>query len=538
MSQTSRFFMVRGALAPRAAERRRAQRNLAGVSLCASLLALACSGGGTGSSAPLEPSAAEPTPSDEPRDDESVPQEPALPSDPATTAPDDSAPEPSVEEPAQTPEPAATCTDSLSFDDLYAAISADLLQNDAEDAPFLRYVSLGHRLNQGICSADLDADRAALANALNSLSTESGIAIPEAIDEQRVIYRFDLRDLGWDQPATIGAVAFDDKWEAILATSPYAIEFQGDDAETAKLATQTTVPVLLLDTLIDATVVGDLYYALVGIGASGIDLFTQLGIDFADTPVRAGTSDSGMSTQDTIVQRFDTVQGFYWSRFDIADTTVGQSIFADPFGFGSDVAAALFQLPNGFLAFAIFDATFTAVPDTNVLVDPLQRDGRVHNSVSCRGCHAVGVNPITDQVRPYVESNPLQFDQQTFDDVQEQFLAQTELDEVVGRDNAAYRDALARAGVAGTATDGVSTIYQRFERPVTLDIAAGELGVTPDVLQRDLGTLIAEADPVLATLQTQSLQRVQFESTYLATLCVLLASRENRPLDEVCAAAE
>jgi len=89
-----------------------------------------------------------------------------------------------------------------------------------------------------------------------------------------------------------------------------------------------------------------------------------------------------------------------------------------------------------------------------------------------------------------------------------------------------------------SATDGVSSIYQRFDGAVTLDVAAGELGVTPDALRRDLGTLIADADPALAPLRTQSLQRVQFEAAYLATLCVLLGSSENRPLAEACAAVE
>lgn len=69
--------------------------------------------------------------------------------------------------------PPRRCSDSLSFDELYAAIDADLRSADEEDASFLRYVSLSNRLNQGICPEDLADDRLALFKALNSLSTSS-----------------------------------------------------------------------------------------------------------------------------------------------------------------------------------------------------------------------------------------------------------------------------------------------------------------------------------------------------------------------------
>jgi hypothetical protein len=517
--------------------------NLARGSACAAVLLLAC--GGDGASAPSDDAApAEPAPRAEPPapepeadlDVDPVSPEPE-PSTPAPAEPPPAEPEVGAAPPAE-PEVAARCDNRLSFDDLYAAIDADL-RSEEDDAPFLRYISLSHRFNQGICSEDLAGDRLAMMRALNGLSTEVGIVVPEAIDEAGVIYRIDLRDLGWDQPATVDGVAFDDKWEAIIAASPYAVELEGDDADSAKLAAQTSVPVLFSDALIDATVVGDLYYELIGMGADAFALFAQLGIDFTDVDVRAGTSSSRMSQQDTIIQRFEqgNVQGFYWSRFDVADDNAGQSIFSDPLGFQGDVISSLFTLPNGLLAFALFDAAGLRIADTGVLVDQFQRDGRVRNSVSCSACHAAGVNPITDEVRSYVETNRFEFDADTFGDVDETFVPQPELDEVIQQDAATYRATLERAGLASPAGDPVSTVYQRFDAGVSLAAAAGELGITPDELDRELVALSSEADPALSVLRTQDLGREQFEAAYLPTLCALQISSDNQPLAADCAAA-
>jgi hypothetical protein len=160
------------------------------------------------------------------------------------------------------------------------------------------------------------------------------IALRAAIDEADVVYRVDLRDLGWDQPTNVGGVAFTDKWEAIIAASPYAIEFDGEDADSANFSAVTTVPVLFSDAVIDATRIGDLYYALGGIHNNVFELFLQLGIDITDVDldsIRAGMSQSRMSQQDTIIQRLDQgrFQDFYWSRFDVSDAVTGQSIVAD-----------------------------------------------------------------------------------------------------------------------------------------------------------------------------------------------------------------
>jgi hypothetical protein len=505
--------------------------------VCTSLLVLACGGSEEpGASAAVTPPVA-PAP-------DAVIEPPALPSDVAPPAPEPAlpsepaAPAPDETEPPPVPEPPRSCDDSLSFDDLYERIEADL-RAEGDDGVTLRYISLSNRLNQGICSEDLDSDRFALIKALNSLSTELGVVVPEPIDEAGILYRIDLGDYGWDQPTVVDGVAFADKWEAIIAASPYAIELEGDEADQAKLAAATTVPLLFADALIDVAMTGNLYYALIGVGESEDELLAQLGIDEEDDIVlRAGTRRSRLSRQETVTERLDvgTLQGYYWARYDIAQEGVGESIFANPLGFQEDSIAAVFSLPNGFNGYALFDGAGVRVADTDVLVDQVQRDGRVRNSVSCSQCHANGLLPINDEVRAYVEQNPLDFDADTFEVVQDEFLTQPEIDEVISADIAFYRAALARAGLDGLMSDPVSAAYVRVDGDVSLAVAAGELGVTPDFLRAQLAFLSNQADPILASLRTQPLRREQFDGSYLAALCALQISSANRPIAADCAA--
>lgn len=522
------------------------RRRVALTSVCTSLLALGC--GGSGSDPDTDTNTITPIPMTPAPDDVVVvtpaPVDVAPPADPvAPDEPDEpdepEAPDPEASEPpAPEPQPPRACEGALGFDDLYALIDDDL-RKEGDDGVTLRYISLGNRRNQGICPDDLGNDRAALIKALNSLSTELGVSVPEAIDDDGLVYRIDLGDYGWDQATVVDGVAFDDKWEAIIAASPYAIEFEGDEADEAKLAAATTVPVLSADALIDVATVGNLYYALIGIGESEAELLAQLGIDEEDDVVlRAGTSSSRLSRQETVTERLEvgTLQGYYWARYDIAQEGVGESIFADPLGFQEDSIAAVFSLPNGFNGYALFDGAGVRVADTDVIVDQVQRDGRVRNSVSCSQCHQNGLLPVSDEVRAYVERNPLDFDADTFEDVQDEFLPQPEIDEIIEGDVAFYRAALARAGLDGIAGDPVSGAYVRFDGDVDLSAAAGELGVTPSFLEDQLAFLSTEADPILANLRNSSLRREQFDGAYLAALCALSVSSGNQPLAEDCAA--
>lgn len=516
--------------------------------LCVAVLALAC--GSAEESAPAASSApAPPPPKVLPGDDVGAPSDDtAGPTAPVQTpAPivDEAAPaEPGAGPPAAgEPPPARRCDRRVSFDELYAIIESDLSAEGPEDGAFLRYISLGNRLNEGICSEDLGGDRLALIKAVNSLSTEVRVALPEALDAERTLYRIDLRDYGWDRAVTVDGVAFEDKWEAIIAASPYAVELEGDAADEAKLTAGSAVPLLFSDALIDVAMVGELYYELIGIGATEDELLAQLGIDEEQqeedgTVRRAGTTASRMSREASLVERLEVeaFQGYFWSRYDVAASNA-QSIFADPLGFEEDSITAVFSLRNGMSGYALFDAQGVRQAETDIILDPQQRDGVAQNGVSCSGCHVGGINAVRDEVRAYAEANAVTFDADTFDEILDAFPAQAELDELMSQDNALYRAALARAGLDTMTRDPVSAAYFRFDADVTLESAAGLLGQSPDDLSRELTLIGSRVNPALYALATGALSRAQLDAFYLGALCVLLTTAENRPLAADCAQA-
>jgi hypothetical protein len=167
---------------------------------------------------------------------------------PLPEAPIDSAP--TMGAPPRSPPSGPAC--DVTWDNVYEAVEADVLRQDAEVRSYLRYVSLANRLNAGQCGAQLDDDRALL-SVLDSLATVTVRNAPTPIGGETETYRVDLRDYGLssaDGPLIVGDVSFVDAWEAIVRSTVYAVPFQGDQAENVQLLTGTTVPLLFLDSFV------------------------------------------------------------------------------------------------------------------------------------------------------------------------------------------------------------------------------------------------------------------------------------------------
>ncbi len=480
-----------------------------------------------------------------PRDEPSAPAAPSspapeAPADPAPTDGSGAAPEPA---PPPPPPPAELCTGSLGFDRVFELMQEDLRSAGAGDRTFFRYVSLANRLNQGACEAELEHDRLALVKAVNSVSTQTSIARPEALGSDGALLRIDLRDLGWDEPIVVDGVAFTDKWEAIVAASEFAVEFEGGDANDVIEQTNTRLPLINADALIDVALKDNLYYELLGIAGSEDEVLAQLGIDEEaqeeeKVVIRAGTTRSRLSRQPTVAERLELENrpGFYWSRYDLADAAQGQNILVNPLDFQEDVIESIFTLPNGLNAYVMFDGAGVRITETDILFDPNEADGAVENSVSCSGCHAGGLNPIRDEVRAYAQANERDFDRDTFGEIEDSFLEQPVIDAAVRKDSEIYLAALARMGLESSTVDPVSTVYVRFDSEVTLAVAAGDLGLTPDELLGEINFLSRQVAGQFSVLRTGSLRRDAFEGLYVAALCALSVSNENRPSAAACAA--
>jgi mono/diheme cytochrome c family protein len=443
----------------------------------------------------------------------------------------------------KTPPPSVCKDQFISYDDVYVQMQSDILHQKAEDREFIRYIGVTNRYNAGVCTQDLETERHSLSKLVNSLSIENSIRTPVGIDENDLIFRIDIRDYGWNRPIQIGDVTFDDGWEAIVASSPYAVEFEGSEADTIKLESGTLIPYLFSDAFAEQGPVGDLYYALVNVPATKDELLAQLDVDIQDDfdrriVVRAGFTNSAISQQDRVVERHPQGIGgnsVFWDSFDFAADDVNDSIFVDPFDFNEGGSESLFSLPNGLHAYVIFDADGQRQAETNLIFDTRQEDFVVRNAVSCMTCHAQGLNSFVDEVLPFALANPLDFDAEEFELLQDVYPSPDDMKDILDDDRRIYSTAIGRAGVpTASRTDPISDSFLRFQRDVKVEVAAGDVHFPVEQFKRENNRFDAD----LAGLDSGfTVDRDDWSGLYLDTLCRVSVARENHPLQADCDAA-
>jgi serine/threonine-protein kinase len=458
-----------------------------------------------------------------------------------------------IDNPRFWPDVAATggnCLDDnqlVDFDDLFIAINRDLATADNDDQVFFRYISLTNRFTAGQCAEALEKDRQGLAKMMNMLSINASIEAPVPVDNEETLYRIDLRDFDWDRAIDVEGNNFADVWEAIAANNPYAVEFVGDDADDAKDDTQTAFPVMFADQMMDVSIIGNLYYAIIDVDVNqplADFIANELQIDVVanledEESVRAGTTKSRISRQDRLVQRDDIEVrgGALWQSFDFEDNGLANdSIFEDPFGFAAGGTEVIFTLPNGMLGFIIADENDAIVEDSDILLDTNQNNFRAITSVSCSNCHAGGLIPVVDEVREVALSNAREIglDRDEVEQLEGIYVSPTEFARIVQEDSQGfYQRALQLADLPIQGGDPVSNVFLRFDQDVRAEDAAGDLGLTPDDLRDNLDLL----NPVLSVLDRGSLDRDDFTALYIDSLCRLSTPLENQPDVAVCDAA-
>jgi hypothetical protein len=438
---------------------------------------------------------------------------------------------------------------------------ADIALRDDREKPFTRYLTVSYSANAGDCGRVLDRQRYALFKGINSISTATTIARPVAIDPDRTIYRIDIRDYEWNRPFDLqdndvsdpANIDFSDGWEAIIAnpkTAVYAVEYQGDAADDLAAEAGTRVPFMPVNAFIQATEFGDLYYTLIGGRQNLFDFEREvLRLDTKaeaaeNRLMRAGFSNSGVSRQERVLNRFDSGVGAnqsYWISFDFDGGNGGSapvferdrandSIYSNPLGFAFGGGEAIFSLPNGMQGYYAADGAGNrlATAPIGVVIDPAQNNGLVTNGASCHSCHNAGLISFRDTVRQFVLDNKFRFDQQTFENVMEQYPDAATFNRQMDLDSEMHVTAVELAGVPRNEPDPVSRVYLDFQRvEVDLRLAAGELGVEPDVLLDNIDQL----DPRLGNLSVEGgyVGREIMDATFLDSVCRLQSVQQNSP---------
>jgi hypothetical protein len=422
----------------------------------------------------------------------------------------------------------------VSLDAVYAALLADVSSRPAERR-YLRYVSLTGASNARLCGPALDQQRHALFELVNGMSMQADIHLPVAIDTSALLYRIDLRDYGWNVEIDLdgdGTVDFDDGWEAALGAVPYAVVFDGPEATALASETGSAVPLSSLNALVRVASDGARYRALLGVPANLYDMELALGVDTITSLETNDVQRAGFVREpprsDVMVTRFplsDLNDRAYWMLG--LEEPGASSIFDDPLSYASgDWTKAIWELPNGLWAYFLNDPGGAPLADV-----PRGCDGPCVRRewlapVACMACHARGLSPLKDLIRPFMEESEALFDRETFADTLAVFPPADELDRILAADNERHRAARQRAGVPPDAPDPVSRVYLDFDRPLDLERAAAELGVLAQTLSDHLGVL-----PALAPLATPSgtVERAVFSEAHLDALCAVHATSRNRP---------
>lgn len=434
----------------------------------------------------------------------------------------------------------------IDLDELYINIVTDLLTVDLSDRAFTRYVGIVNRQNAGAPACELAEERAALSKALNSLSLDPIVSAPEPIDAGDLIYRIDVRHYDWNRTLSVAGQMFTDGWAALTDGNPYAPPFSGSEADVASIELETPATYVSADALIARAFSSNArYHALIQVPPTRTGLLTDsLSIDAdaerqSEDVLRAGVTSSGVTGEDRAFERFGSnldAAHSIWLSADLyildgdgnplVTSNAARSIFEDPVGAVSspERSEAIFNLPNGLSAYAMFDADEAVVASAFVPAEMV-------SPVSCFGCHALGPLSVVDEVRSYVDMNRTSYDNETWETVLATYPSQSELDRQVEQDRNVVREALESAGVDPASPDPITRVFERFNAPLTLADVAGELSIG----NTDLAANLELLDARLADLAAGgTIERAEFTRIYLESLCILSEVFANRPDSSVC----
>ncbi|NND48740.1 MAG: hypothetical protein HKN60_00645, partial [Rhizobiales bacterium] len=156
----------------------------------------------------------------------------------------------------------------LADEDMIRTMALDLAEVPEARQKSQRYLTFWHLKNAGDEEEALDVYRMATAKLLNSLSRKADPVIPVVVDEDKVILRFDITDLGW-APSL---------WDKIAEANPYLMNYDTTMYETLMSNTGSEMPFVRADWFAFVASQPPLYHDLLGLPKTKQELEKLLGI--------------------------------------------------------------------------------------------------------------------------------------------------------------------------------------------------------------------------------------------------------------------
>lgn len=369
-------------------------------------------------------------------------------------------------------------------------ILADIRKAGERSRRFLRYFTLTHLYNAGVSADELQTYRNAFTKLINSLSWNTTLLIPEAVDPAQTVFRIDIRQLNWSNEI----------WEQIEAANPYFLALTTPDALACNDMTQSKMPYVRIDWFVFAASKPPLYHAVLAVPDTDQALEQMLRVNVManieqEQAIRAAFNRSGVSQHNRLIEWHKSPYGSYWKSYDFGGSTGRQNLFEHPTGPGPDSESfrhdggeIIFTLPNGLQGYLLVDGNGKRIDQgpTSIVSDPKQLDRTVTNGVSCMSCHYTGVIPKTDEVGSAVRANPKAFKNSA--DILALYRDPQELNQVLDEDGKRFSSALQKIGITSLSRSGepVSAMALRFQQELDMPMAACEFGLTPEEFQHRL----------------------------------------------------
>ena len=380
----------------------------------------------------------------------------------------------------------------ISPNEILNTIETHLMSLSSFDRAFARYFTMTHLYNAGESAQILQEYRNGLSKLVNSLSWKATVTNPQPIDPQETIFYIDLRRYEWDR---------NDGWTQIEGAYPYHIGFEGqtqtalhDQLERLQMEMKSNIPLIHVDWFLATAASPPLYHELLSLPLTDSELETRLGVDVVrnlrDAPGidvwRAGFNNSGVSTNNRMVERHASQHGAYWKSYDFAGNVGTQNIFTYPLDFTHDGGEVIFNLPNGLQGYYLVNAAGSRLNEApiNIVSNPAASDPTVRNGISCFGCHTEGMKTFEDQMRPVIESDTTP----TYDKAQalRLYVEKSEMDALVTKDMNRYREALESTGGTFDDIEPISRFHEAFQGDVDAAYAAAVVGLEAEVFQEKI----------------------------------------------------
>jgi len=417
----------------------------------------------------------------------------------------------------------------VSLADLYAAAQDDLRAQPTNRRDRIRYFSLRAMHNDAdVSQENLDGYRSATVKLINALSWNPRPFRAEPVDANGVLIRVFLPDLDWTH----------DTWGLLESAYPYGMTSATDpNLSQLQYMAGTQVPVIRADWFAAKASSPPLYYDILKLPDTAQGLHQLLRIDLNrniqdEQVVRAGFQDSGVSTNNRLIERHPMGTGFFWTSYDFAGSVGRQSFFEYPLGpegaypaqraFKHDGGESIFTLPNGFHAYYLntSDGARLDVGPTTIVRDDDYTDGtgEVVNGISCISCHSKGIRLNDDRVRE-VAMNDLSLSPQERQTINAIYPGQQVVSDWMKRDTEAFFAALSSAGLNPEVTaGGLEPVRGLFVYHVDAFVdftqAASEMGLTPDALRARIAFVGPELASLMLRLDQSPIARDEWTATF------------------------